>query len=272
MTRFIIFGPGRAGGALAIGLHRSGHAITAVVGRDTDRAMALAERVGAPALELGGDLPATDILLLAVRDDAIEEVAHLLASSSVQARAAVHVSGLAPVETLRELASVGLMTGSWHPLQALPNPQLGADRLEGSWMAISTHSHELADVLVAVSESLGALPFRLDDELKPLYHAGAAAAANYVTTVLGLAEALAAAAGVPFEAARPLVRAVVDNVFDYGSESALTGPIARGDRSTVAAQLAAIEVHVPHLAEDFRAFGRATARLAGTLETFEDLL
>lgn len=139
-------------------------------------------------------------------------------------------------------------------------------------MAITTDSQELAVLLEGVSTDLGARPFRLSDELKPLYHAAAAAAANYVTAALGLAEALAAEAGVPYEAARPLVNAVTNNVFEFGAESALTGPIARGDVSTVKAQLEGISRHAPHLAEDFRAFGRATARLAGTLETFEGIL
>ncbi|MFQ5966864.1 MAG: Rossmann-like and DUF2520 domain-containing protein [Acidimicrobiia bacterium] len=271
MTRFAVVGPGRAGGALAIALHRAGHEVAAVIGRDRKRADLLAELVSARSYRLGSALPEADIVLLAVRDDAIEPVAETLAEN-LPAAAAVHLSGLQEIRTLQSLAARGAAIGSWHPLQTLPNAEVGADRLEGAWMAITTDSEELAALLEGVSQDLGARPFRLADELKPLYHAAAAAAANYVTAALGLAESLATAAGVPYEAARPLVNAVTSNVFSFGAESALTGPIARGDISTVEAQLAGIRQHAPHLEEDFRAFGRATARLAGTLENFEGIL
>ena len=271
MTRISVVGPGRAGGALAIALHRAGHEITAIVGRNAKRASSLGATVSAPAFELGSRLPTTELLLLAVKDDAIEPVVESLAGDT-SAPAAVHLSGLKGVETLKAISETGVSTGSWHPLQALPSAEIGAERLEGSWMAITTDSEDLARLLDSLSLDIGARPFRLSDELKPIYHASAAAAANYVTSALGLAEALAATAGIPYEAARPLVNAVVNNVFEFGAESALTGPIARGDVSTVQAQLDGIKEHSPHLEEDFRAFGRATARLAGTLATFEDIL
>ena len=257
---------------MALALKRAGHQIVAVVGRDEARRSRLADMVSAAAAPLVASLPEADLLLLTVRDDALSEVAAELAAHGPPVSAAVHVSGLNTVDVLQPLAGSGLAVGSWHPLQTLPTPELGADRLEGAWMAITTRSPELASLLEQLTLDLGARPFTLSDELKPLYHASASAASNYLTAALGLAEALAFRAGVPFEAARPLVRAVVDNVFQYGAEAALTGPIARGDYTTVAAQLQAIRVHAPHLEEDFRAFGRATARLAGTQDRFEDLL
>jgi predicted short-subunit dehydrogenase-like oxidoreductase (DUF2520 family) len=257
---------------LALALDRAGHEIVGVVGRRPSAAQELAGRVGADAIELGSILPSADVLLLTVRDDAIGDVAGRLAPLVIEVGAAVHVSGLRSVTVLEPLAAAGLEVGSWHPLQALPSPKAGAERLAGAWLAITTESKRLAQVLDQVSLDIGGRPFRLDDELKPLYHAAAAAAANYVTTALGLGESLAETAQVPWEAARPLVEAVVANVFEMGAGAALTGPIARGDVSTVKAQLAAIREHAPELMEDYQAFGRATARLAGTLERFEAIL
>ena len=115
-------------------------------------------------------------------------------------------------------------------------------------------------------------PFELDDADKALYHAAAAAAANYPLAALSMARRLFAAAGVPFEAAGPLVRAVVDNAFALGPDVALTGPVARGDVGTVAAQLAAVERTDPSLAPHFVSMARATAAVAGTEEVFEEVL
>jgi predicted short-subunit dehydrogenase-like oxidoreductase (DUF2520 family) len=110
------------------------------------------------------------------------------------------------------------------------------------------------------------------DDAKPLYHAAAAAAANYPLGALAMAERLFEAAGVPFEAAGPLVEAVIANALSLGPLPALTGPIARGDVGTVAAQRAAVAVATPDLEADFVALGRALARAAGTEAAFEGVL
>ena len=112
----------------------------------------------------------------------------------------------------------------------------------------------------------------MDDEDKPLYHAAAAAAANFPLAALGIAARLFEAAGVPFSAAEPLVRAVVDNAFSLGPDAALTGPIARGDLGTVAVQVAAVERSAAELAPAFRDMSRATAVVAGRADDLDGVL
>jgi predicted short-subunit dehydrogenase-like oxidoreductase (DUF2520 family) len=158
-----------------------------------------------------------------------------------------------------------------HPLQTLPDAERGAARLEGAWMAI-TSEDPLRSELHDLSVSLGCRPFDLEDDVKPLYHAAAAAAANYTLTTLDLSLALFEAAGVPFEAAHPLIEAIIANVFDLGPAGALTGPVARGDAATVARQVEAIRDRIPQAEELFVDLTRSTARLAGTSDEIESVL
>jgi predicted short-subunit dehydrogenase-like oxidoreductase (DUF2520 family) len=65
---------------------------------------------------------------------------------------------------------------------------------------------------------------------------------------------------------------VVENAFRLGPLAALTGPVARGDVGTVRGQLAAVARWAPEMEDDYRAFARATARVAGTEATFEGVL
>lgn len=266
----VIVGPGRAGMSLALAAVDVGHRIAAVVARDARAAHAAAEQVGADALGLDDGLPPCDIVVLAVRDDAISSVAERLAPLPLHAPRAVHVSGLTPIAALDALRPAEI--GSFHPLQTLPEPGVGSARLPGAWVAVTAEDDELADRLYSLARSIGMQPFELDDADKALYHAAAAAAANYPLAALSMARRLFAAAGVPFEAAGPLVRAVVDNAFALGPDVALTGPVARGDVGTVAAQLAAVERTDPSLAPHFVSMARATAAVAGTEEVFEEVL
>ena len=82
-------------------------------------------------------------------------------------------------------------------------------------------------------------PVEVADEDRAAYHAAASIAANFLVTLEGQAERLAATAGVPRELLVPLARAALENWAANGAEQALTGPVARGDEATIARQRAA---------------------------------
>ncbi|MCB1247001.1 MAG: DUF2520 domain-containing protein [Acidimicrobiia bacterium] len=258
-----IVGTGRAAGALARVFVRAGHSVTSVDGRNREAADALEATVGA-------DHGSPDLIVIAVADDAIGEVAERLARD-IEAPYAVHVSGAVPVAALAPLARVGVGIGSFHPLQTMPDPVTGAAALPGCAVAV-TADEPLRGTLYDLARSFDATPFDITDDVKPVYHAAAAASANYVTTALALAERLYVAAGVDPSCAQPLVEAVVRNAFVTGARAALTGPIARGDVATVRAQLGAVERHAPDSYDTFIELARATARLAGTADRFSEVL
>jgi predicted short-subunit dehydrogenase-like oxidoreductase (DUF2520 family) len=268
----ILAGPGRAGTAVCLAAKRAGHRVVAVAGRTTERVEAAADRLGALALRLDDELPGADLLIIGVRDDAIQSVATGLAVHSSRVDAAVHLSGLTPVDALEPLEDAGHATGVLHPLQTLPTAEAGAEALAGCWIAVTASDDRLAADLDEFATSLGSHPFALPDEARAVYHAAAAAAANGTIAVLDLAAALFGSAGVPFEASRPLVEAVVDNAFHLGPHAALTGPIARGDVGTVAAQVHAVAENVPEQLGRFVALCRLIADVAGTADMFEDVL
>ncbi len=272
MTRIILAGPGRAGTAVALAMLEAGHTVTGVLARRPDAATAAAALLGTVSLPWDAPLPEADLMMVAVRDDAIEEAAARIAPYAGAVKSAMHLSGLATVSALGPLESVGLTVGSFHPLQTLPTPEAGAARIPGAWIAVTTDDPATRGRLHGLALSLGALPFDLDDGAKPIYHAAASAAANFTLAALTMAEGLFSAAGVPLAAAEPLVTAIVANAFELGPSSALTGPVARGDVGTVAAQLAAVRVEAPDWAPAFVAFASELARLTGKSEAFSDVL
>ncbi len=265
-----IVGPGRAGMALALAASRAGHRIISVVGRDRERTAAAADLVSASARLVGDEPDGGDLLVIAVRDAAITPAAASLGDTS-GFTAAVHLSGFTPVAALAPLEAMIGRLGSFHPLQTLPNAAVGAGRLAGAHIAV-TADEPLRGTLHELAVSLGSVPFDLADDAKALYHAAAAAAANFPLASLTMASDLFAAAGVPFDAARPLVEAVVANAFDLGPRAALTGPVARGDEATVAGQLGAVEADAPEWRAGFVAFVRELARISGRSGEFAALV
>lgn len=252
----IVAAPGRAGGSLALAAERAGHRIVGVVSRSG----AFADRFR--QLSMGAVLPAADLLVIGTRDTDIERTAAAMAPMCGRVRAAIHLSGYQPLSGLAPLEAVGCETGSFHPLQTLPDPVTGSRALAGSWVAV-TGGPPLRDRLFDLAVSLGMRPFAVADDCKPLYHAGAAAASNFVISALDLAQTLFDHAGLPFAALQPLAARAVANAFEHGPRESLTGPVARQDWETVAGHLRAAAELGPERLAQFRAMTAATAVTAG---------
>jgi predicted short-subunit dehydrogenase-like oxidoreductase (DUF2520 family) len=186
-----------------------------------------------------------DLVLLCVPDSAIAEVA----ASVPPGPWIAHVSGATP------LAALGPHSRrfSMHPLQTFTRAR-GPEQLDGAWAAVTAESEEGREAGFWLARTLGLEPFTLDDEARPLYHAGAAIASNYLVTLHAVAAELFRAAGAPPEALVPLMRRTIDNGFE------LTGPIERGDWETVESHRRAIRAAKPELEPLYDVLAEATAR------------
>jgi predicted short-subunit dehydrogenase-like oxidoreductase (DUF2520 family) len=255
--KLIVVGLGRAGGSLALAAETAGHEIVGVLSRHPVERWA--------SLEWDSDLPEADVVFIAVRDEAISEVAGRIAPFVGAVGVVAHLSGFTPVLALHEVQEHGIAVGGFHPLQSLPDPETGAQALAGSFVAID--GDELGvDLLTHLAASLEMEPFRLDDTARPAYHAAAAAAANFVVTSLAVSGDLFRAAGVDPKVSRPLVESAVANVFDKGAAASLTGPIVRGDIETVIGHLTAAHEVSEHVGRQFRLMAEATTIRAGREE------
>jgi predicted short-subunit dehydrogenase-like oxidoreductase (DUF2520 family) len=158
-----------------------------------------------------------------------------------------HVSGATPLSALAPHVN----RFSVHPLQSLVLSR-GPEQLDGAFAAATAESAEGWSRARWLATTLGLVSFDLPDENRALYHAGAAMASNYLVTLYQTASALVDEAGAPPEALLPLMRRTMENGFE------LTGPIARGDWSTVAAHLDAVHARRPDLEPLYRALVEAT--------------
>jgi len=274
--RIALVGPGRAGQSIAISANGAGHDVAAVAARDIEQATVVARRFDAVPLAIGEPVPPVDLVIIAVTDDAIEAVAGEIAPVARNAAAsAIHLSGATPVSALQAFGDHGVAIGSFHPLQTMPTPELGARRLAGAWVAV-TADEPLRSTLYDLAETIGLHPFDLRDDDRLAYHAAAAAAANFPIAALAIAERLFEAKNVPFDAARPLVDAIVANAFDSGPEASLTGPIARGELDVVRRQCEALGAWDADVQRLYQDLGLLAAELssadADALAAIEELL
>jgi predicted short-subunit dehydrogenase-like oxidoreductase (DUF2520 family) len=210
----------------------SGRVGSAVSARLRERGVTLAE-------------DGAELVLLCVPDSAIAEVARGIAPGPWIA----HTSGATRLATLEPHGRrFGL-----HPLQTFTKRR-GPEQLDGAYAALTAESVEAQDVGFWLARTLGLEAFPLLDEARPLYHAGAAIASNYLVTLYSVASELFGAAGAPPEALVPLMRRTIENGFE------LTGPIERGDWETVERHREAIRAARPELEPLYDVLAEATSR------------
>ena len=185
-----------------------------------------------------------DLVLLCVPDAAIHEVAATIPPGPWVA----HVSGATSLGAL----APHVRRFSVHPLQTFTRAR-GPEQLDGAWAAVTAESDDARRRALWLAERFGLRPFTIADESRTLYHAGAAIASNYLVTLHRAAATLFELAGAPPDALVPLMRRTIDNGFD------LTGPIARGDWTTVHAHVAEIAKSAPELEDAYRALAKLTA-------------
>ena len=272
-----IIGAGKVGTAIGVLAAKAGYRIVAVAGRSMERARAAAERIG-PAVRAvsPAEAAAGQLVLLTVPDEAIGPVCDELATQRAFAAGAVvaHCCGALGSDVLSAARDrCGCAVGSMHPLQTFPTVEAALERLPGAWCFVEGDERAV-EVLSDLADAIGGKVARMDPAGKVLYHASAVMACNYLAALLDAALALAERAGVEretaWEALEPLIRATVDNVAALGPEGALTGPVARGDRETVARHLEALANCPPELADLYRAAGAWTAELARRKGTIDD--
>jgi predicted short-subunit dehydrogenase-like oxidoreductase (DUF2520 family) len=256
-----VVGAGRVGAVLAAALRAAGHDVVAVSGGSA----ASRTRVETLIPGVGVSSPrevarGCDLLLLTVPDDDLAAlVDDLVASGSVRSgQVVVHTSGRHGTAVLAPAAAVGAVVVAMHPAMTFTGTDVDLARLPGTVFGLTCDdaARPIGERLV---DDLGGEVAWLPEQRRALYHAALAHGSNHLVTLVTQAMEVLREAGAPDPAAtlRPLLTAALDNALSYG-DAAQTGPVVRGDRSTVSAHLHALEGAPASTLDSYLAMARAT--------------
>lgn len=262
--RVAVIGGGRVGTAVAVLLRRAGHRIVGVSGsgptRDRVSRFLPEVRVREPAEAVSE----AELVLIGVPDDLIAPTAASLAGAFRSGQFVAHLSGATGLDVLDPAKAADGHRLCIHPLQTFPDVAHALDRIPGCSIAVTADDEEGYLVAERIADDLLGDPFRVADDLKPVYHAAAVFASNYVLTASAVAAELFIAAGMrdPIPTMRPLQQATLDNLGSMGAERALTGPAVRGDVGTIRRNLEALDERSPAFVPAYLAMARLTLDLA----------
>jgi predicted short-subunit dehydrogenase-like oxidoreductase (DUF2520 family) len=256
---------GRVGAALGAALRRAGHDIVAVSAVSTP-SLRRAETLlpGVPILPPDEAVAASDLVLLAVPDDALQPLVSGLAATATwrAGQIAAHTSGSQGIAVLAPAAAHGVLPLALHPVMTFTGRPEDVDRINGATFGV-TSDDGLRPVAEALVVEMGGEPVWVPESARPLYHAALTVGSNHLVTLVNDALELLAGAGVeqPARLLAPLLSASLDNVLRLG-DAALTGPVSRGDVDTLATHLRTLTDRAPSELAAYVAMARRTAERA----------
>ncbi|MBL0213518.1 MAG: DUF2520 domain-containing protein [Myxococcales bacterium] len=271
-TTFVV-GAGPVATALAGALRLGGVPVLGLWARKPAAARAAGSIAGVAAFSSAPPdiLLECNVVILAVRDQVIGEVAQMLVGTGLvnKRHVMLHCAGAtSSQELLGNVQGTVAGIGTMHPLSAIADGKLAMRALKGTVFGVEGDEvgRTMASRLVA---AIGGIVLALDGTQMAAYHAAAALASNYVVAAIDAAAAVLAATGVsPDDAARalvPLAEGALRNVSAHGTTGGLTGPVRRGDAATVARHLEALRGK-PELVEIYRALARRAVEIAGRID------
>lgn len=261
-----IVGAGNLGRALALTLPAGGYRVRSIAVRDGSarrrQAAALARRVNAKLVTAGDDVLDSDIVWIAVPDDAIGEVAQQLAlTQSWTGKIVFHSSGALTSDELNPLRARGAKVASVHPMMTFVRSSV--PQLEGVAFALEGDKGGIREAKTLVAR-LNATAFMIKKQNKVLYHAFGSFASPLVIALMASLEQVALAAGIRRRDIKPimvpLLSQTLKNYLEKDAGKALSGPIVRGDADTVRRHLAELE-RLPEARAVYLALARAGVKL-----------
>jgi len=266
---FAVVGCGKVGITLAWHLRKIGFMPVGFASRRLASAHAAAETAGEGRVcqdpwEATAD---ADLIFITAPDAAIEALAEkLVARQGVKQGAVVlHCSGVLPSTILAGVHACGAHAASLHPLQSFAEPTFPSNPFQGVVMAAEGDPEALA-LAREIAAGFKAKFLAIETAHKTLYHAAAVVASNYLVTLMDVSTRLLVGSGIApgdtLDVLMPLVRGTLGNMETRGVAGALTGPIARGDRETVAAHCRKIAQSLPDLLLFYQVLGKYTLPLA----------
>jgi len=232
-----MIGAGNVAHQMGAALQKAGHEIVAVHNRTSLAGETLAKKLNVSYVYDFATLPVADICLIAVKDDAIAEVADGLNLSN---KIVVHTSGTKSKDLLRNASS---RFGIFYPLQTMTK-SLALDFAQVP-MLIEGNDAATQKTLVELANSISQQVYVIDETQRQWVHVAAVFANNFTNHLYGIAEQLLLKNGIAFELLKPLILQSVLNLQQQSPAALQTGPATRGDQQT-------IDKHLLLLADDKR--------------------
>lgn len=242
--RISFVGAGKVSRALAQKLYNTGFRLQEIMSKTEASRQTLADLCNASPKSDLEFKTGTDIIIVAVPDDALEPV--LKSISCGEDVIVAHTAGSAGLEVFPEHIK---HKGVLYPLQTFSDNRIIEFRDVPFFIEASDTF--TAETLQDLAESTGGKVNFAGTERRRLLHAAAVFVCNFTNHMLAAGKEITTEAGFSFEVLEPLINETITKALQNGPEVSQTGPAVRGDKGTIANHIGLLSFS-PDLQELYR--------------------
>lgn len=225
INSILIIGTGNAAWHIGKAIMQTDLRIEGVVARDAMKGRELAHALGeVPYYSFFNNLPLADAYLIAVRDDAISEVAQTLKRDG---QLMLHCSGATPGNVL------SVADNQYGVLWPMLSLQKHHDNLKDTFIAASGSTDAVQDAVYGLAHKLSEKALKVDDKQRQVMHMCAVWINNYTNHMYAISKKLMEENGLDFSLFYPGISAHVAKLKDTDPVAMQTGPARRGEMGTL---------------------------------------
>jgi predicted short-subunit dehydrogenase-like oxidoreductase (DUF2520 family) len=222
-----IVGTGNVAWHLSKKFIESGLNLTRLYGRQSRKPETFAHMKESVYRVLSDDVPDVDVLILAVQDGAVSELAQRFKRFD---GIICHTSGTVNLQALQS-EDYSSRAGIFYPLYSFKmGKELDWRRIP---ILLEAESQEVLHVLMELAKALGAVATTASSEARAHYHVAAVFANNYTNYMYDLAESYLSAKGLELDVLFPIIRQTAERISQETPKQVQTGPALRNDLRTL---------------------------------------
>ena len=232
-SRIVIVGAGNLATCLGVALRSVGITPLAVWSRTALSADTLADKLGCEAFTDISSLPDADIVITAVSDDALPDVAKAVAKRYPDSIVA-HTAGSVPVDIWPEASA--LHYGVFYPMQTFSKTKSVDFSKVGIFVEGSDET--VCGQLENLARRLSPMVYRINGRQRAYLHIAAVFACNFVNAMYAMSAEILGNQGLPFEIMHTLIDETAAKIHTLSPAEAQTGPARRRDETIIERQRA----------------------------------
>jgi len=260
-----IIGAGRLGSALAGALHKKGYRVNAVIDKDLSAAKKISSNINSKIYSSDiREIPGVDVIFISVPDDSIGDVVGELERQFADKKLAdfiYHTSGALISDVFAPLKKYGVSAASFHPIQTFSGAALESQKFQNIFIGIEGDERAV-EIAKGLIQTLGCNSLLIPKNFKPIYHLACTMASNclnaLMSTVVDLVGTINFSEREALNSLFPLIITTLNNMQEQGVEKSLTGPVSRGDVSTVKKHLQILSESFPQYKSIYQQLGKIT--------------
>lgn len=228
--KIVLIGAGNVATHLALAFQKSGQVVIQVYSKQFENAVGLAKKLNCGYTDSLKAIDKTaDIYIIAVKDDAVAEVAEQL---KLRGKIVAHTSGSVEMAVLKSSSS---NYGVFYPLQTFSKSN--KVNMRAVPLCLEASNSATLKTLSTLAECISNNVQRINSEQRRTIHLAAVFACNFSNHMYAIAETILKSNSLSLDILKPLIEETAKKIQHASPVEMQTGPAVRNDKKTMDSHL-----------------------------------